>query len=117
MTHKAARARGEAPTIEEAGAERLRTEAMAERLKVRGAGHLPLDQGAARLELSEEQRARRASRPKTRRWRGLAKWDAEVDRLTQRLTEARERIAETEELVIQAPDHDTQAVAAWLAVG
>lgn len=117
MTRQATWARGEAPTIEEAGQERLRTEVAAERLRVRAVGHLPLDHDAARLEQSEERRALRASRPKTRRWRGLAKIDAEVDRLTQRLTEAGERVRQAEELVQQAPDHDTQAVAHWLAAG
>ncbi len=77
-------ARRAKPTIEEAGGAKLRQDAAAGRLHLRGVGQLPLDRESARFELTEEQRANRGTRPRTRRWRDLDQFDEEVDRMTQR---------------------------------
>ncbi len=50
------------------------------KLRLRGVGDLPLDREAATWEITEEQRALRNSRPKTRRWRSLEKHDNAVDK-------------------------------------
>ena len=71
----------------------------------------------ARIELSEEQRVVRSSRPKKRRWRELDKRDAEVDRLAQKLAEASARVGEAEAAVHRAPQDDAESLAAWIAAG
>jgi hypothetical protein len=59
---------------------KLRDEVAADRLHTRGTAHLPLDLGRAQFELTEEERARRNSRPRTPRWRGLGKLDDKIDK-------------------------------------
>jgi hypothetical protein len=66
---------------------------------------------------SQEQRVRRASRPATRRWRGLEKRDEKIDALSLRLSEAVNRLHEAEEILKRAPDDDARALAAWIAAG
>ena len=110
-------ARGEPPNIAERANEKMRRENAAERLHIRGVGHLPLDHAAAAFELTEEQRALRSSRPNNRRWRALDKFDQEIARLTQKRADAHARLHEAEEALRQAPEHDAQTLAAWIARG
>jgi hypothetical protein len=110
-------ARGSAATIEETATEKMAADVAAERLKIAGTGHLPLDPGLARTELTQEQRTNRASRPRTRRWRTLEKIDGQIDALNRRHAAVLERVKAAEERLRAAPDHDTRAVATWLAAG
>ncbi|CAN5746073.1 hypothetical protein BH18ACT13_BH18ACT13_03020 [soil metagenome] len=110
-------ARGEPPNIAEKANAKMRRENAAERLHIRGVGHLPLDPAAAAFELTEEQRALRSSRPNNRRWKALDKHDAEIARLTQKRGDAHARLHEAEEALRQAPEHDAQTLAAWIAAG
>jgi hypothetical protein len=104
-------------TIEEKQQVALRQDARRERLHVRGVGHLPVDPDQARYELSLEERARRGSRPSSRRWRQLDKLDSEIDRLTLRQTEATRQLQETEQTLASAPADDARTLADWLAAG
>jgi len=88
-----------------------------DRLRLRGAGDLPTDQDSARRELTEEQRALRDSRPKTRRWKALEKLDREVDRMKQRQDAAGTHLQEAEAALALAPEDDARALADWLACG
>ena len=88
-----------------------------ERGRVRGLAGVPLDRDQARVELTEEERARRASRPRTRRWKQLDKLDQELDRLTQRQAHAGRKLQEAEQRLAEAPNVDAQTLAAWLADG
>ena len=110
-------ARGEPPNIAEKANEKMRSENAAERLHIRGIGHLPLDRAAAAFELTEEQRALRSSQPNNRRWKALDKHDAEIARLTQKRADAHARLHEAEEALRQAPEHDAETLAAWIAGG
>jgi hypothetical protein len=85
--------------------------------KATAKGSLPLDPERARIELTEEERARRSSRPKSRRWRGLAKLDDKIDELTRRLENARQERQRAEERVQGAPEADARSLAAWIAGG
>ena len=102
--------------LQEAG-QKLQREIAADPLHTRGVGHLPVDPERARLELTEEQRVRRSSRPKSRRWRGLAKLDDKIDALALRLEEASQEAQRAEERVQQAPEEDARTLADWLAAG
>ena len=62
---------GDTQDVVQAAADKLRQEVAAGRLHTRSTGSLPLDIDRARIELTEEQRASRTSRPTSRRWRGL----------------------------------------------
>jgi hypothetical protein len=95
----------------------VREEAARERLHVRGLIGTHVDPDRARVELTEEERVRRASRPKTRRWRELAKLDEEIDRLTQKQADAGRQLQEAEQRLSDAPNVDAQTLAAWLADG
>ena len=110
-------ARGEPPNIAERANEKMRRENAAERLHIRGVGHLPLDRAAAAFELTEEQRALRSSRPNNRRWKALDKHDAEIARLTQKRTGAHTRLQEAEDALRQAQERDARTLAAWIAAG
>ena len=96
---------------------RLRKDVARDRLRLRGVGHLATDQDSARRELTEEQRALRDSRPKTRRWKALSKLDLEVDRMKQRQDAASTRLQEAEAALALAPEDDARALADWLADG
>ena len=89
-------AKGEPRPLLEVEGEKLRQDVARERLNVRGLVGVHSDRDRAGTELSEEERARRASRPKTRRFRQLGKLDNEIDRLTLRLTEATRALGEAE---------------------
>jgi hypothetical protein len=106
-----------AESLEQAGQEKLRADAAKTRLHLRGVGHLPLDHDQARVELTEEQRAHRASRPRNRRWRALEKLDVQIDRLNQRQTVAAAQLQEAEQRLARAPQDDARALADWLAGG
>ena len=110
-------ARGEPPNIAERANEKMRSENAAERLHIRGVGHLPLDHAAAAFELTEEQRALRSSRPNNRRWKALDKHDAELSRLSRKRDDALARLHEAEQALEQAPDHDARTLAKWIAGG
>jgi len=110
-------ARGEPPNIAEKANEKMRRENAAERLHIRGVGHLPLDHAAAASELTEEQRALRSSRPNNRRWKALDKHDAELSRLSRKRDDALARLHEAEQALEQAPDHDARTLAKWIAGG
>jgi hypothetical protein len=103
--------------VEYTSQQRLDTEVAAERLHVRGVGHLPTNRDRAQAEQAEEGRVRRASRPKTRRFRQLEKLDAEIDRLTLRLDAATQALVEAEQRLAAAPNDDAQTLAGWLAGG
>jgi hypothetical protein len=105
------------PSVAEAEAKRLRKEIAVERLHAGVVGRLPLDRDLAAVELTEEERARRNSRPRTRRWRGLGKFDDKIDSLTQRRTEAFARLSEAEALLQRAPEDDARTLADWFAAG
>ncbi len=110
-------ARGEPPNLAERANEKMRSENAAERLHIRGVGHLPLDHAAAAFELTEEQRALRSSRPNNRRWKALDKFDAELSRLSRKRDDALARLHEAEQALEQAPDHDARTLAKWIAGG
>jgi hypothetical protein len=103
--------------IEHAVQEKLRTDVTKTRHHLRGVGHLPLDPDQARTELTEEQRAQRASRPRNRRWRALERLDGEVDRLAQRQAAAVALLQEAEDRLARAPEDDARTLADWLAAG
>ena len=105
------------PDVTEAASRQLREEVARDRLHTRATGSLPLDLERAKIELTEEQRARRSSRPKSRRWRGLAKHDDRIDELGRRLETARQERQRAEERVQGAPEIDAQSLAAWYAGG
>ncbi len=107
---------GETPQIE-AAAEKMRADVAAERLHTRAAGSLPLNRERAQLELSEEQRAHRSSRPRKRRWRELDKFDREIDELTAKQDAAGVRLTEAEARLNDAPRQDSETLAAWIAAG
>ena len=106
---------GDRPDVTEA--EKLRAEVALDRLHTRATGSLPLDVERAKAELTEEERARRSSRPKSRRWRGLAKLDDKIDELSSRLENAPQERQRAEERVRGAPEADARSLAAWLADG
>jgi hypothetical protein len=106
-----------ASDITAAYGKKLRDEVAAERLYSRGVGHLPLDPERARVELTEEQRAQRNSRPRTRRWRGLAKLDDKIDKLAHRQADAAASLQRVEESLRRAPEDDAHTLASWLAGG
>jgi hypothetical protein len=108
---------GVKPDPAEAELGKLRQEIAADKLHQRGTGHLPADREQARIEMSEEQRVQRASRPRTRRWKGLVKLDEKVDRLTLKHSQALLRLQEAEERLRQAPEDDARTLAGWLAGG
>jgi len=95
----------------------MRADVARTKLALRGVGHLPLDREAAARELTEEQRALRDSRPRTRRWKAVEKLDREVERMKQRQVDAAERLQETEAALARAPADDARALADWLARG
>jgi hypothetical protein len=103
--------------VERAAQEKLTEEIAAEKLHTRVTGALPIDRERARAELTEEQRALRSSRPKTRRWKTLAKIDDEIDDLGRRQAEAIQSVAAADEAVSRAPEHDANTLAEWLAGG
>jgi hypothetical protein len=108
---------GDRPDVTEAAAEKLRQEVARDRLHTRVTGSLPLDVDRAKIELTEEERVRRWSRPKSRRWRGLGKLDDKIDELTRRLEVARQERNRAEERVQAAPEADARSLAAWIAGG
>ncbi len=95
----------------------MRADVARTKLALRGVGHLPLDREAAAWEITEEQRALRNSRPKTRRWKTLERLDHEVDRMKQRQDDAGARLQEAEAALARAPEDDARALADWLAGG
>ncbi len=108
---------GDQPDLAEAAAQKLRQDVALERLHTRGTGSFLLDQERAKVELTEEERARRSSRPKSRRWRGLGKLDDKIDELNRRLENARQERQRAEERVQGAPEADARSLAAWIAGG
>ena len=66
---------------------------------------------------AEEERAKRASRPRTRRWRGLAKSDDKLDALGLEQADALARLREAEERLRGAPADDARTLAEWLSGG
>jgi hypothetical protein len=110
-------AREQPRTVEERDNARLAADARQARFHARGVEQFPLNTEAARLVLSEEQRALRSSRPRKRRWRELSRLDDLVDELTARLTDAGTRLQEAEAAVVAAPAADAQALADWIAGG
>jgi len=95
----------------------MRADVAQTKLRLRGVGDLPLDREAAAREISEEERALRDSRPRTRRWRSLEKLDHAVDRAKQRQADAGARLQEAEAVLARAPEDDARALADWLAGG
>src|SRR4051794_30985172 len=61
--------------------------------------------------------ALQGSRPRRRRWRDLAKFDDEHDRLQGRLEEALTRLREAEAALTRAPAADASRLAGWIAGG
>jgi len=116
MSRAPAWARDEQPTLEELSNAGMREEVAAERLHTRGVGHLPVDPATAAFELTEQTRALRSTRP-NRRWRALDKFDQEIARLEAKRQDAFARLQEAEEAVRQAPEHDAQTLAKWIAGG
>ncbi len=95
----------------------MRADVAQTKLRLRGVGDLPLDREAAAREISEEERALRDSRPRTRRWRSLEKLDLAVDRAKQRQADAGARLQDAEAVLARAPEDDARALADWLAGG
>jgi len=108
---------GDQPDVVEAAVQKLRADVARERLHTRGTGSFLLDQERAKVELTEEERARRSSRPKSRRWRGLGKFDDKIDELNRKLEDARQERQRAEERVQGAPEADARSLAAWIAGG
>lgn len=96
---------GDQPDATEAAAWKLREDVARERLE------------RAEFEFTEEERARRATRPKSRRWRGLEKFDDKIDELTRRLDHARQERHRAQERVRGAPEIDARTLADWIAGG
>jgi excisionase family DNA binding protein len=97
--------------------ERLQRDAALEKLHTRATGALPLDRDRAASELTDEQRVLRAARPRTRRWRALAKIDDEIDAIQHRHADALARVTEAELALADAPRVDADSLASWLAGG
>ena len=110
-------ARDEPPPIEEVTNDKMRREVSRNRLHLRGTGSLPVDPERARSELTEEQRARRSSRPKSRRFRGLDKIDDRINDLNCRLEDAWQEHRRAEERVRAAAADDAATLAKWIASG
>jgi hypothetical protein len=108
---------GDQPDVTEAAAQKAREGVARERLQTRVTGSLPLDRELAERELTEEQRARRASRPNSRRWRGLGKIDDKIDELNRKIEHARQERQRAEERVQAAPDVDARSLQAWIEGG
>lgn len=117
MTHPMppAWARDTPQHLGEEQSERLRADAAAERLRVRGIAGLPVNREQARFELGSEERANLGSRPATRRWKLLSRHDDEIDRLNAKLADASARVQEAEAAVRDAPTEDAQSLASWIA--
>ena len=98
-------------------AEKIANDARSERLHVRGLEGLHIDPRVAAVELTDEERALRASRPTGRKWRALDRLDDEADRLTAKLAEAGTRLQAAEEALRQAPQDDARSLAEWIAAG
>lgn len=96
---------------------RLTEEIARERLQSRGTAHVPANREQARIEISEEQRARYASRPRTRRWRALEKIDENIDKLHQRHAEAIAGFRRRRRTSGRRPSRTPRSLAAWLAGG
>ncbi|MEO5576784.1 MAG: hypothetical protein ABIR67_01575 [Gaiellaceae bacterium] len=104
-------------SLEAAAASAMRADIAKTKLNLRSVGHLPLDRETAVRELTEEERALRDSRPKTRRWRALEKLDQEVDRMKARQEAAGARQQEAEAALNRAPEEDARRLADWLGGG
>ena len=109
--------RGEEPGLAEKAGERLREEAARARVQIGATGPLLVNQEAARQEITEEERARRGSRPNSRRWRALNKLDDQIDGLRGRQADAVARLTAAEDLLRRAPEDDAATLAAWLEAG
>ncbi len=105
------------PDIIAKASQKMTTDIARERQHIRGIGHLPVDQKQAGWELSQEERARRSSHPRTRRWRALDKLDAEIDHLNAKHADAMARLQVAEQTLSDAPEQDAKSLAAWLAAG
>jgi DNA repair exonuclease SbcCD ATPase subunit len=114
---KPAWARNESPEPVEVYLSKLREDVSKSRLRWRGVERLPLDHQQAAVELTEEQRALRGSRPRNRRWRQLNEIDEEIDELQQKLADARTRLQEAEAALVAAPQLDAERLAAWIRAG
>lgn len=110
-------ARGDQPSLEAAAQANLAGNLAATKLHLGGTGRLPVDQDAARFELTEEQRHSRGTRPSSSRWKALTKIDEEIDRITERHSEAIARLTAAEEELRRAPETDARTLAAWLSSG
>lgn len=117
MRRPAAWARDGGPDVVDTAAAKLREDVAAERLHVRGIGALPVNREAASFELTAERRASSGSRPTSRRWRALDKYDQEIDRAHERHADALKTLEEAEERVRRAPEDDAATLADWLASG
>ncbi len=95
----------------------MRADVAQTKLRLRGVGDLPLDREAATWEITEEQRALRNSRPRTRRWRSLEKHDQAVDRAKESQAVAGARLQDAEAALARAPEDDAHTLADWLAGG
>lgn len=100
-------------------ADAVQRDAARSRLYSRGTEHveIPFDAQVEAERLAEEQRALRASRPSTRRFKALDKFEAELERLRQRQAEAAARLQEAEAALARAPEDDAKTLADWLANG
>ena len=117
MRRPAAWARDGGPDVVDTAAAKLREDVAAERLHVRGIGALPVNREAASFELTAERRALSGSRPTSRRWRALDKFDQELARAHERHADALRMLQEAEEQVRRAPEDDAASLADWLANG
>ena len=102
------------------GEEFIASEATAlarERLHRRVVGALPTDRSQAAWELEQEDRVRFSSRPRNRRWKALARHDANVEAAEQRYVRAIDELRRPEEALKAAPDADAQALAGWIEAG
>ena len=109
---------GEPPPIGEEMKQRLADDVRAERLKVSGLRGIAADRDRARLELTEEVRALRSTRPpNSRRWKQLAKHDDAVAAAQTKVEEARRAAQAAEDALQRAPREDANALADWLAGG
>ena len=67
--------------------------------------------------VSDERRALLSTRPRSRRWRDLARIDDKIDGLNRRLGDARRNLQEAEQAAGAAPDADARTLAVWIAAG
>jgi hypothetical protein len=109
--------KAEEPRLEEQHSKKLAEDAAKTRLHLRGVGHLPTDHEEARAELTLEERARKAARPKTRRWRDLLAFDKQLAELEQRRAVLLEDVAALNLRLQTEPAKHTAELASWMEGG